>query len=467
MKITQKGEREHFTNTGIYRIAEKRCRIFFGKQCEKERDVKKMQKNIKKGYKIMKRRVFMKRKKNIITTISKAAAAFSLLMGMVLGAGISSKAAAPKVDNNNDNIFTAANINLNTTYAGNSSTADEQDWYHFVIPTTAKESYFNIVFGSENENSVTVKGGWDLCIYKKGESDPFYRFNGTHSKHISSNLPFGPGEYYLRVISNGYGTYYSDENYNFQVKFTNNAHWETEYNDTWATASPINVNESYHGNLFEQSDEDCYTFTLSKPGEVVVTFGANPSEDITRIKAGWGFSLYEENAASSCINLGGVKAPVSSAKYNLSAGTYRIRINGDGYGTYNPGTETYDFKVTYKETQAAATKPNTTVNNNKNTVTSLKKSKVTVSSAKSKAKKKVYLKWKKNKYAAGYKIYRSTKKKSGYKCIATIKKQSKVSYTDKKVKSKKVYYYKIRAYRKNGKKTVYSGYSPVKKVKVK
>lgn len=85
----------------------------------------------------------------------------------------------------------------------------------------------------------------------------------------------------------------------------------------------------------------------------------------------------------------------------------------------------------------------------------------------SNAKKKVYLKWKKNKYADGYKVYRSNQKKTGYKCIATIKKGSKVSYTDKKVKSKKVYYYKVRAYRKNGKKTVYSGYSSVKKVKVK
>lgn len=47
--MTQKGERGHFINIGIYWFAEKGCRIFFGKQCEKERDAKKMQRNIKNG----------------------------------------------------------------------------------------------------------------------------------------------------------------------------------------------------------------------------------------------------------------------------------------------------------------------------------------------------------------------------------------------------------------------------------
>ena len=77
-------------------------------------------------------------------------------------------------------------------------------------------------------------------------------------------------------------------------------------------------------------------------------------------------------------------------------------------------------------------------------------------------KKKVTLRWKKCKGAAGYDIYRSTKKASGYKKIATVK---KTTYTDKKgLKSKKTYYYKIRAYKS---KKNQSKFSSVIKVRVK
>ena len=82
-------------------------------------------------------------------------------------------------------------------------------------------------------------------------------------------------------------------------------------------------------------------------------------------------------------------------------------------------------------------------------------------------KKKVKLTWKIIKKATGYQIYMSTKKRSGFKKIATKKKARTVTYTKKKLKSKKTYYFRVRAYRKVGKKFYYGPYSPVKKVKVK
>ncbi len=82
-------------------------------------------------------------------------------------------------------------------------------------------------------------------------------------------------------------------------------------------------------------------------------------------------------------------------------------------------------------------------------------------------KKKVKLSWKKILKASGYQIFMSTRKKTGYKKIVTIKKAKIVTYTKKKLKSKKTYYFRIRAYRKVGKKTYYGPYSKVKKVKIK
>lgn len=74
----------------------------------------------------------------------------------------------------------------------------------------------------------------------------------------------------------------------------------------------------------------------------------------------------------------------------------------------------------------------------------------------------VRISWKKQN-VAGYKIYRSTKKSSGYKCVKTT---SSTSWTDKGLKTNKTYYYKIKAYSKFGKKTKKSSkYSAVVKAK--
>lgn len=63
---------------------------------------------------------------------------------------------------------------------------------------------------------------------------------------------------------------------------------------------------------------------------------------------------------------------------------------------------------------------------------------------------KVVLTWKKNSKATGYEIQRSLKKNSGFKRIVLTKKNSVIKYTDKKVKKRKTYYYRIRAYVNNG-----------------
>ena len=73
--------------------------------------------------------------------------------------------------------------------------------------------------------------------------------------------------------------------------------------------------------------------------------------------------------------------------------------------------------------------------------------------------RKIKVTWKRVSGASGYKIYRSTKKKKGYKAVKTIKRGKTVQYTTAKLKKGKRYYFKVRAYRKAGGKNVYSGYS--------
>ena len=78
------------------------------------------------------------------------------------------------------------------------------------------------------------------------------------------------------------------------------------------------------------------------------------------------------------------------------------------------------------------------------------------------AKKKAVLSWKKVKNAKQYIIYRSTQKDSGYVKVKALKK-NKLSYTDKKVKKGKTYYYRIVVKTKQG----YTGFTTSKKLKIK
>ena len=84
-----------------------------------------------------------------------------------------------------------------------------------------------------------------------------------------------------------------------------------------------------------------------------------------------------------------------------------------------------------------------------------------------KGKKRFTAKWKKVKGVDGYQIRYSTSRKFKNKKTVTVKKAKTVKKTVKKLKAKKVYYVKIRAYKTiNGKKQ-YSKWSKAKKVKTK
>ncbi|MBR6798996.1 MAG: hypothetical protein IKM63_02885 [Firmicutes bacterium] len=83
-----------------------------------------------------------------------------------------------------------------------------------------------------------------------------------------------------------------------------------------------------------------------------------------------------------------------------------------------------------------------------------------VVTAKSPAKKQVKLTWKKVSGAKKYAVYRATSKNGKYTKIATTK---KLSYTNKKLKSGKTYYYKVKAIAKNS--AANSAFSTVDKCK--
>lgn len=122
--------------------------------------------------------------------------------------------------------------------------------------------------------------------------------------------------------------------------------------------------------------------------------------------------------------------------------TYRIR----GYQTVN-GQTYYSSYTSVKKADIKMSVPR------------IKKAAVT-------SKKKVKLTWNRDSKATGYYIYRSNKKKGGYKKVKTITKNKSVTWTDSGVKKGKTYYYKIRSYVKTSSGKGTSGYSGAKAAKV-
>ena len=90
--------------------------------------------------------------------------------------------------------------------------------------------------------------------------------------------------------------------------------------------------------------------------------------------------------------------------------------------------------------------------------------KVNLRVSKHKKGRKLVVRWNTVKGAKGYQLqYALNKKFKRKKSIQT----KKTKYTIKKLKKKKIYYIRVRAYKMNGKKKVYGKWSTVKKVKIK
>ena len=119
---------------------------------------------------------------------------------------------------------------------------------------------------------------------------------------------------------------------------------------------------------------------------------------------------------------------------------------------------------TLKPTIAPTVTPSATPDNSDKISGKKTLSKVILQVPKNKKGRKLVVRWNTVKGAKGYQLqYALNKKFKRKKSIQT----KKTKYTIKKLKKKKTYYIRVRAYKMNGKKKVYGKWSTVKKVKIK
>ncbi len=330
-----------------------------------------------------------------------------------------------------------------------------------------EDGYFTI--GLQPENPSGDNGyGYSIVLYD-GNGKEIGKFSGIKSNFTSNKLNFKKGtQIYFEVKYEYAGSNLVDKKYTLKINNTADSTWEAEnfttadssWKDMVAEGNKLSE-KAVRGHLWCNGDQDLYRYDMANDGEMTVHFDI---DDPTKIGTNGGYKIYLYDAKGNQLQY---KQKVT-ADYDLKAtvkkGTYYVKITKDGR------MENYlEYTITAKAKGSSNQNKTTTL-----TAAEIKQIEKTtpsvgnVTEEKTNSKKRsVKIKWKKVKGADGYQIYRSTKKKKGYKCVKTIKKGSTTSWKDTTVKGGKTYYYKMRAYKKNGKKKVYTKYSKVKKIKVK
>lgn len=334
--------------------------------------------------------------------------------------------------------ITQKTISLNTMVTDKIVEYKDKILYKVNVP---QKGYINVDFFHEYIDCYGLRSGfWTVTVYnaqmEKMSVDDIKAYEMTTKL---TKIGVDQGVYYIQVNENdGDGL---EIPYQLRVNHTASDFWETEFNDTRNSADNIFLNKSIYGTAMDYGDDDYFKIKMPYSGYMNVTVTQDSYKPYTGLGSDyWYVTIYnsqmkELNGATIFTNE--IKKKIGSTK--VSAGTYYIKMDSQ-----NP---TYPYKVIY------GLKATYQFYNRNPKITSLKK-----------GKKKADIKWWKVAGVQKYEVYMSKKKGSGYKRIKTT---NALKYTKKKLKSKRYYYFKVRAYKYvNGEKT-YTPFSGVKKVKIK
>ena len=338
---------------------------------------------------------------------------------------------------------------LNQTKTGLISELDGSLWYKFTI---TEPGYFRICLGPNSE-AKEVNWGWQAHLFRKGNlTADIGKLERVSENKQTQWYAYDKDTFYIKVQNESSFKVMApnDSSFDLRVEFIKSNFWESEDNNLIKDADVISVNQDYRGTVYSSEDIDFFKYTVNEDG--LHSFSFSPDLELNTsndFKWGWDMTVYTSNMKKEVCSIKKMTATQNSAKVALKKGVYYIKIQANSKGDYFcPSGMVYDFSVNYNGYSKLIVKQT-------EKITKVKP-----------VEKKTVITYKKISYASGYEVYRSTKPKAGFKKIGTIT-GKKTTFTDKKTKSKKVYYYKVRAFvNVNGKK-YYSKYSPVKKVKVK
>ena len=222
----------------------------------------------------------------------------------------------------NDTIVTANPVSLNTAVTGNLYKTSDKDWFEFTLPSAGM---VQLSFGHEYVD--LDSDCWRTYLYTAENKEIVYfqwKGNATVTEQ-SGQIGLEAGTYYVCVTKTP--AYRYDVDYHLTVNFTASNTWETEFNDTAATADPMALNTKYSGSIMNSRDEDWYAFTLPTSETVQLVFGNEP---VTTFGNNWRTTIYtsEKKKVVSSTWRGDATTDQTSDECSLAAGTYYVCVEG-------------------------------------------------------------------------------------------------------------------------------------------
>ncbi len=342
-----------------------------------------------------------------------------------------------------ENTGTADIISLGSTINGALTTENNTDYYKFTVSDSGKYQISGTTSISSDVTLSLLNPNGNGITYQK----PTWN-NQSSSGIWSYSRWLSQGTYYLSVYD-----YSNRGRYSISVNEVESAHesFPSTYGmkENTGTANAISLGSISYGVLTTENDTDYYKFTVSDSGKYLIsgTTNISPDAQLYLLKSDGNTITSQKPTWNSQISSG-----TWSYIEELSIGTYYLRVyDYSNRGAYSISVNKYSDSIINSESIDA----------------SLKKTSIKKLNGKNKS---VKVQWKKiSSGIAGYEIQYSTDKRfSVNKTKSKIIKKSKTTSKEiKKLKRNTKYYIRIRTYKKDGSKTIYSNWSKIKSVRTK
>ena len=265
----------------------------------------------------MKNHVSYRKLTAALTALAMTAVQCALLPGMPAGAAASES-------EGNDTLSTANAITAGDKITGVSDGSDP-DYFCF---TLNEDEAVQVTFDIEKAVSTNTSSKfWTVQLLSDGGGViAELGVTGEVTSYALDPVGLGAGTYYIKVEG---GYYHSDAAYTLGTSVMNGV-WESESNDTVATADALTANVSVNGRLQSSSDVDYYSLTLAENGHIWLDF------DLEKLPSGsneyWTVSLrYKSGAEIASCRVTGEALRNRLGDFGLDAGEYYICVEHPYY----------------------------------------------------------------------------------------------------------------------------------------
>lgn len=140
--------------------------------------------------------------------------------------------------------------------------------------------------------------------------------------------------------------------YYLTVGFQPTTDWETEPNDTTASADAISQGNSWYGTITDYNEGcDYFKFKLDRSKKVSITFGP---KEVSGTENEWDVFLIDSNNRSVQIYKAGTTETYTCY---LKKGTYNIKVESHNSAAYDSSAVNVPYAMSYKESEINLAKP--------------------------------------------------------------------------------------------------------------